>query len=130
MKCPNSEPNTNKFLESIGIKPTPENRIRIFYTICIIVRLLIAGLALQLKDKVWLPYVVIVIALVTSFRLFQNLYGTWWWSTSYHLVISILLVVISFLLIIKKCNRPELISYLLYADVLGGFIQSLGVVRC
>tara|TARA_B110000208_G_C11537750_1_gene346794 strand:- start:113 stop:505 length:393 start_codon:yes stop_codon:yes gene_type:complete len=130
MVCPNYELNTNKFLESLGIKPTPMNRTRIFYTICIMVRLLIAGIVLQLKNKVWLPYVVFIISLITSYRLFKNLRGNWWWSRSFHLIVSMLLVLISFLLIIKKLNNPELIAYLLYFDVLGGLIYSLGVTRC
>ena len=130
MVCPNYELNTNKFLETLGIKPTPMNRTRIFYTICIMVRLLIAGIVLQLKNKVWLPYVVFIISLITSYRLFKNLRGNWWWSRSFHLIVSMLLVLISFLLIIKKLNNPELIAYLLYFDVLGGLIYSLGVTRC
>ena len=129
MTCPNSEVNTNLFLKKIGINPTPENRSRIFYTICIFVRLLIAGLALQFKNNKWLPYLVIIFSLITSIRLYNNLYGSWWWSRTYHLIISILLIFVSVLVIINKC-KPEYIAYLLYIDVLGGFFQSLGVERC
>ena len=130
MVCPNYELNTNNFLESLGINPTPHNRSMIFYTICIMVRLLIAGIVLQLKNKYWIPYVVFIISLITSYRLFNNLRGDWWWSRSFHLIVSMLLLVISFLLIIKKLNKSELIAYLLYFDVIGGLIQSLGVTRC
>ena len=129
-KCPNSELATNRALSDLGILPTPENRTRIFFTICIVLRLLLAGIVLHFKDNRFLPYLVLIIGLLTSYRLFNNLYGPWWWKRIYHLIISISLSTIAFLIIIKKIKHTEWMAYLLYIDVVVGFIQSLGVTRC
>ena len=130
LKCPNYEPITNKALENMRIAPSPENRTRIFHSICIPIRFLLAGIILQFKDNIYLPYILLVISLVTSYRLYNTLYGPWWWKRTYHLVISILLAIVSIAIIFKWTERTEWMAYILYMDVIIGIIQSLGVTRC
>jgi hypothetical protein len=128
-KCPNIDKDTLNILKKISINPTINNRILIFYCICIIVRLLLAKLAYTYKDKYWIPYLTIMINVFIIYRLKKNLYGNWWWSRPFHLVISILLVIVSILIILGKMNS-KYISYLLFIDVMGGFINSLLITRC
>jgi len=128
-KCPNIDKDTLNILKKISINPTINNRILIFYCICIIVRLLLAKSAYIYKDKYWLPYLTIMINLFIIYRLKNNLYGNWWWSRPFHLVISILLVITS-IVIINWNIDGKYISYLLFIDVVGGFINSLLITRC
>ena len=128
-KCPNIDKDTLNALKKMNINPTTENRRVLFYTLCVILRLFIAGLAYQFKDNTWLPYIVLIISIYTIYRLSNNLYGKWWWSRPFHLFICILLVIVSLLIIFKKING-KYISYLLYIDVIGGFTHSLFIKRC
>jgi hypothetical protein len=127
--CPNIDNDTLNALKKMGIKPTIENRKRIFYTLCIVLRLFLAGLVYQLKNNIWLPYIILCISIYTIYRLTNNLYGKWWWSRPFHLLISCLLAIVSILVILKKVDG-KYISYLLYLDVFGGFTQSLFIKRC
>tara|TARA_B110000495_G_C22474337_1_gene293735 strand:+ start:125 stop:520 length:396 start_codon:yes stop_codon:yes gene_type:complete len=129
LKCPNIDNDTLEALKNMGINPSVKNRIRIYYTICIVLRLFIAGLAYQFKDTLWLPYITLIISMFTSYRLYNNLEGKQWWSRSFHFYICILLTIISTLIIFGYI-RGEYISYLLYLDVIGGFTQSLFINRC
>jgi len=129
-KCPNFDTVTNEALENIGIDPTPENRTRVFYTICIIIRVLLAGIVLHFKDNRYLPYILLIISLFTSYRLYNNLYGKWWWKRSYHLIISLALSITCLLIIFKIIKQTEYMAYILYLDVFIGVIQSIGVKRC
>ena len=129
MKCPNIDDDTINALIKLGIKPTIENRIRIFYTICIIARLLLAGSVYYLKDQKLLPYITLLISSLTVLRLSKNINGRFWWSRKFHILIAILLIINS-ILIIKFNKYKEYISFLLYIDVFGGLIQSIFKSRC
>tara|TARA_B110000208_G_scaffold186658_1_gene243509 strand:- start:4094 stop:4483 length:390 start_codon:yes stop_codon:yes gene_type:complete len=129
MQCPNIDNDTYNFLKSISISPTPENRKRIFYTICIFIRLTLAGIIYYLKDNKYLPYITLVISSLTIYRLSKNLNGNFWWSRKFHVLINVLLIINS-LIILKTNKYKEYISYLLYIDVLGGIMKSIGNVWC
>ncbi len=128
-QCPNIDKDTMKRLQSLNIQPNVHNRVVIFYTICIILRLLLAGLSYQLRDQLWLPYLTMIISGFVIYRLHDQLYGQWWWSRPFHFMIMILLFIVSILIIYKKVDS-KYISYLLYVDVIGGFIHSLLIERC
>jgi len=129
MKCPNIDDDTLNALIKLGIPPTIENRIKIFYTICIFMRLLLAGSIYYLKDQLWVPYIIIIISFFTIKRLSKNLNGRFWWSRKFHLIICMLLILNSiFIINFKKYNNY--LSYLLFIDVIGGFIQSILKKRC
>tara|TARA_B110000495_G_C22858210_1_gene500424 strand:+ start:62 stop:454 length:393 start_codon:yes stop_codon:yes gene_type:complete len=127
--CPNIDINTLNIIKKIGLDSSVKNRAILFYSICVIVRLLIAGLAYQFRNKTWLPYLVMVISTIVIYRLYNNLYGRWWWSRPFHLLMMILLFIASILTIYKYIDG-KYISYLLYLDLFGGFIHSLFIKRC
>jgi len=128
-KCPNIDKDTLNVLKKLGLNSSPKNRAIIFYFICIILRLFIAGVAYQYKNKQWLPYVVMFISLIVIYRLSNHILGRWWWSRPFHLLIVVLLLIVSILTIYNKIDG-KYISYLLYLDVFGGFIHSLFITRC
>ena len=123
MKCPNIDIDTFKFLKKLNIEPTIENRKRVYYTICIFIRLTLAGIIYYLRNKKYLPYIIILLCLLTIYRLFKNLNGKFWWSRKFHVLICLLLIINS-ILIIKKNKYQKYISYLFYLDVLIPLIYS------
>ena len=129
MKCPNSDKDTLNAVKKMGLVPTVKNRMILFYTLCIVLRVFIAGLAYHFRDSYWLPYLVIVISLYTGYRISKNLNGNEWWSRKFHLMITMLLTIVSVLIILNKVDG-KYISYLLYLDVFVGFTQSLLITRC
>lgn len=128
-KCPNIDKNSIKFLKNIGMNPTIENRKIVFLTICIFVRLIIAGLAYQYRNKKWLPYLIIILCSFVIYHLYKTLNLNYWWSKKFHILICLLLIIVSILIILKKLDS-KYISYLLYIDVIGGFMHSLLIKRC
>ena len=71
--CPNIDKDTLNVIKKIGLDSTPKNRAIIFYSICIVVRLLIASVAYQYKDKKWLPYLILIPSAIVIYRLYNNL---------------------------------------------------------
>ena len=49
--CPNIDKNTLNIIKKIGLDSSIKNRAILFYSICVIVRLLIAGLEYQFRNK-------------------------------------------------------------------------------
>ena len=75
--CPNSNKIFNNFLFNSGlIDANLDNdskayqRRRVYYTICVFLRLALAGLVLQLKDKIWIPYLIGIFSLILSILVF------------------------------------------------------------
>ena len=128
-KCPNIDPDTYNGLRKLGVSMDVHNRQILFYTLCIVLRLFLAGVAYQLKDTLWFPYIVIVISLFIMYRLHDKLEGNFWWSRKFHFIVCLLLVIVSLLKIVGVL-AGEYISYLLYLDVGVGFFHSLMIKRC
>ena len=109
MSCPNSNKIFDNFLFGSGLinndlNPTDKayERRRVYYTICITFRLLIAGLLLQLRDKEWVPYVVAIGSLIASINLaFFRKEDNQWWSNNFSLAMNLLLFIASLLIIFK-----------------------------
>ena len=127
--CPNIDKDTLSGLKNIGVKMNIENRKILFYTLCVVLRLFIAGLVYQLKDKHWLPYIIISFSLLIIYRLYDKIDGNFWWSRKFHMFICSLLIVVSVLKINGYVDGKYL-SYLLYIDVGFGFLHSLTIKRC
>jgi hypothetical protein len=106
-------------------------RRRVYYTICIMIRLAIAGLVLQLKDKEFMPYLLAVISIYPIISLgFYRTEDNQWWSDKFQLAIAIALLVASVLLIFKV-NIPTYIpALILFISVFGGVFQSLLIPSC
>ena len=129
MTCPNIDKDTLNAIKKMGLVPTVKNRMILFYTLCIVLRVFIAGLAYHFRDSYWLPYLVLIVSLYIGYRTSKNLNGNEWWSRKFHLIITILLSIVSVLIILNKVDG-KYISYLLYLVVFVGFTQSLLITRC
>jgi hypothetical protein len=113
-----NDPEVDAFLMSIGIEP--EMKLVTFLTVCILVRLVLAGLATIYSDRKFLPYVAAVAAVFAVFTLTPGINGPQWWSRKFHLVIALLILMASGYQIYTN-TRDMSIPYLLYADVIFGF---------
>jgi hypothetical protein len=138
MSCPNNNKIFDGTLfksglidESLSNSDKAYQRRRVYYTICILIRLAIAGLVLQLKDKEFMPYLLAFISLfpIISLGFYAN-EDNQWWSNKFQLAIAIALFVASMLLIFK-INIPTYIpALILFISVFGGVFQSLLIPSC
>lgn len=138
MSCPNSNKIFDGFLfnsglidKNLGSSEKAFQRRRVYYTICIMLRLFIFGLLLQLKDKVWLPYVVGIVALISSINLtiFRK-QDNQWWSNNFSLIMTLLLFISSILIIFKTGLSTLSIPLLFFISIFGGIFQSLIIPSC
>lgn len=138
MKCPNSNKIFDGFLFDSGLidknlSPTDKafQRRRVYYTICIALRVLIAGLMLQLKDKVWLPYIVALGSLIAVINLqFFRKEDNQWWSNNFSLIMNLLLLIVCVLIIFKTGVPTILIPLIFLLTIFGGIFQSLLTPSC
>ena len=132
--CPNNNIIFDNFFSHLIDKNLDEayQRRRIYYTICVLLRFALAGLVLQLKDTIWLHYVISIISLYSAINLiFFRQEDNQWWSNKYQAVISLLLFISSLLIILKVNFVPTyILSLLLFVSVLGGLFQSLLFPSC
>ena len=112
-----NDPQFDVVLSGLGIEP--EQKVLVFLTICIVVRLLIAGVANVYHDTKVLPYVAAVIGIAAMVIIGSNIDQDVWWSRKMHLVIATMIVLSSGYQITSGV-RDRSIAYLLYADVLLG----------
>ena len=138
MSCPNNNKVFDNFLfksglinENLDDKQKAYERRRVYYTICITIRLAISGLLLQLKDIVWIPYVVALFSLYSFISLaFIRKQDNQWWSNKFQLIISILLLLASLLLIFKVSIPTYSLSLIFLISIFGGYFQSLLIPSC
>lgn len=134
MSCPNNNKVFDGFLFDSGLIDKNLNstqkayeRRRVYYTICVMLRLALAGLLLQLKDKVWIPYIVAIASLYSTINLlFFRKQDSQWWSNKFQITMSILLVIAAILCIFKINGFPTYsMSLLFFISIFGGVFQSL-----
>jgi len=139
MSCPNNNKVFDGFLFDSGLIDKNLNstqkayeRRRVYYTICVMLRLALAGLLLQLKDKVWIPYIVAIASLYSAISLlFFRKQDSQWWSNKFQGIMSILLVIASILCIFKINRFPTYsLSLLFFISIFGGVFQSLLISSC
>ena len=138
MKCPNSNKIFDGFLFDSGLidknlSATDKafQRRRVYYTICISLRLLIAGLMLQLKDKFWLPYIVALGSLIAVINLyFFRKEDNQWWSNNFSLIMNLILFIASILIIFKTGLPTVVIPLIFMLTIFGGLFQSLLIPSC
>ena len=130
MECPNSDPNFDKVL-SKWVEVTPSTRKNIYYGICIWVRLILYSLVFYYRDSKYIPYIVGLFSLLAIANLKDSVSnpGRQWWSKRFDLVIAVLLLVACIMAIFDKVNIV-VIPVLLYASLLGGFLQSFFIKFC
>ena len=137
--CPNNNKIFDNFLFNSGLIDNTLNdtekayqRRRVYYTICITLRLFLAGLLLQLKDKKWLPYITAIISLYALISLgFFRKQDNQWWSNNFQLLIAILMFIASILLIFNVNIIPTYsLSLIFFISIFGGIFQSLLIQSC
>ena len=136
-ECPNSDPNFDKILKKLFDSSSPEIRKKVYYFVCIIVRLFLFSLVYIYKDKPSIPYIILLASLVSIFNLYpsvtkQGYSGQQqWWSKRFQFIISLLLFIISLLLIFKvKKVKTIMIPIILFISLFGGIIQSFFISFC
>ena len=128
-RCPNIDKDTLQALKQLQLPTDPSNRALLFYSLCIVARVFIAGVAYQYRDSYLLPYVTFALSFLIGYRLYTRLDGPFWWSRRFHFGICILLCLTS-VLVYMKYIPGDYLSYLLYLDVTVGFLHSLVIERC
>ena len=136
MSCPNSNKQFDNFLsffinKNVSSSQKAYERRRLYYTVCIIFRLFIAGLLLQLRDKPWLPYIV---AFITGYSIINLIFfrtqDNQWWSNNFSLTMSIIMFITSILLIFKVNITTYSLPFLFLSTIMGGFFNSLTQKSC
>uniref|UniRef100_A0A6C0ECD5 Uncharacterized protein n=1 Tax=viral metagenome TaxID=1070528 RepID=A0A6C0ECD5_9ZZZZ len=122
--CLKNDPVFTNMIKAIGIEPN--DRKRIYYTICIFTRLLLAGWVLQYHDKKILHVLMLIFSAIGIGIIYPKLDGEQWWSRRFHLFIAIMI----FLLALYLLNGGEkqfskYLAYLMYLDVGVGVAMSL-----
>ena len=136
--CPNNNKIFDNFLfesglinEKLSDVDKAYQRRRVYYTICVLIRLAIAGLLLQLKDKNYIPYIVAVIYFFSIINMsFYRKEDNQWWSNKFQLVMSISMFISSLLIIFKTGLPTYFLSLIFFLSVFGGVFQSLLIPSC
>lgn len=132
MTCPNGDKNFNKILEKmLGHPPTVEDRNKIFYMVCVTLRLSIASFLLIFKDRPWVPYIFLIGSGLSIFNYYSSgLEGDQWWSKRFQFIMAVLLFSVSILSISSKSINTFILPILFFISLTGGVIQSFMVKRC
>ena len=136
--CPNNNKIFDNFLfksglinEKLSDADKAYQRRRVYYTICVLIRLAIAGLLLQLKDHKYIPYIVAVIYFFSIINMsFYRKEDNQWWSNKFQLVMSISMFISSLLIILKTGLPTYFLSLIFFLSVFGGVFQSLLIPSC
>ena len=132
--CPNSDPSFDKILSrftDITSPNYPAYRKRLFYTVCIVVRLVLFGSVFLIKDFWWMPILVGVFAMVALVGLYPSITnpGQQWWSKRFQLSIAIMLLIACVLVWFKKIDSIY-VPVILMGSLFGGVLQSFLVTFC
>lgn len=133
MSCPNGNKSFNKVLKKLlGHDPTPSDRKKIFYFVCIIVRLCLLLILYKYKDHPVIQYSALILSIFAIYHLSMSIKDdpdTQWWSRKFQLVMACLLALAAVLIIYNKIDSIYL-SILFGASLLGGFLKSLTITFC
>lgn len=131
MVCTNGDPNFNKLLIRMFGKNDPEFRNKLFWGVCIWVRLILFGLVLyfitQEWSSKWVPYIVGIFSLFAIYSLSSNFIkgeNSQWWSKKFDLLIAVL-VLISCIIFAFTHKYRCAIPILLFISLFGGIIQNI-----
>jgi hypothetical protein len=132
MTCPNGDTNFNKTLEKIlGHYPTPNDRITIYYTVCIFLRISIASLLFICRDRPWIPYLFLTGSLIAIINYSNSdLNGQQWWSKRFQYLIAILIFIVSTMSLSFNNVNTLILPLLFFASIFGGLLQSFLIKKC
>jgi len=133
-ECPNSDPNFDKVMSrwfDTTSKDYPSNRKKVYYGICIWVRLILFTIVFYYRKHKYMPY---ILALFSSFSIYHykdNIKnpGKQWWSKRFDLAIAVSLLISTVLVIMKKVD-PVVMPVILFTSLLGGILQSFSIKFC
>ncbi len=133
-ECPNSDPNFDKVMAKwfdINSKDYPSNRKKVYYGVCIWVRLILYTLVFYYRDFKYMPYIVGGFSIFAILNLKDSVYnpGKQWWSKRFDLAISVLLLLSCLGVIVGKVPSIT-VPILLYLSLFGGVIQSFFITFC
>ena len=100
-----------------------ENRKRLFYGICIWVRLGLVYLAYLLREKKWFPYTILGICLLSLYWIPFDKDACVWWSRKLHHIMVYVLLAAALYQVVMEDTRP-LLSILLFTDLMLGVTSS------
>jgi hypothetical protein len=128
--CPNEDKSFSKFLSKItGHYPTPLYRKKLFYLVCIAVRLTILVSLVYLRDNKYVQYLYLLLSLLAVYNLYTAKRAKEWWSKNYQLLMSVLIAVSTALIIAGELSNVYM-PLLFGISLLGGFLQSLTIDFC
>lgn len=133
MNCPNGDVNFNNLLSKmLGKEVSAEERIKIYYFVCVYIRVAVAFFVLFFKDSRWLHYILLFFSMVAIYNLYTNTnQEKQWWSKKFQLCVAVVLFIFSFLSVSKLLTFNTLVfPILLFISVFGGVFQSLFVKIC
>ncbi len=133
-ECPNSDPNFDKVMANwfdTSSKDYPLNRKKVYYEICIWVRLILYTLVFYYRDYKYMPYIITIFSIFTIMNLKDSVInpGKQWWSKRFDLAIAVSLLVCSVMVILGKLNTIYM-PILLYVSLIGGVLQSFSIEFC
>ena len=131
-ECPNSDPDFDKVMGrwfDTTSKDYPSNRKKVYYGVCIWVRLILFSLVFYYRKNKYMPYIVGILSLFTILYNKDDIPGRQWWSKRFDLSIAVLLLISCVLVITDKIN-PVVMPLLLYSSLLGGILQSFFIKFC
>jgi hypothetical protein len=142
-KCPNSDINFNKILDKLFGNHSVETRKKIFYLICITVRLFLYSLVYLYKDSKFIPYLLSIFSAFSIYHLYSDIKNNvnnnrQWWSKKFEFIISILVFISSLTLIIQRVNgiskenqiSTSIAPILLFISLFTGIFQSFFITFC
>ncbi len=142
-KCPNSDINFNKTLDKLFGNHTPETRKKVFYLICIVIRLFLYSLLYLYKDSKFIPYILGLASAFSVYHLYSDIKNNvnnnqQWWSKKFEFIISILIFLTCITLIIQRiAGTPKekqistsIAPILLFISLFVGIFTSFFVTFC
>jgi len=142
-KCPNSDINFNKTLDKLFGNHSVETRKKVFYLICITVRLFLYSIVYLYKDSKFIPYIIGVLSSFSIYHLYSDIKNNinnnqQWWSKKFELIISILVFLTCITLIIQRIANiskdkqisTSIIPILLFISLFTGIVKSFFITFC
>ncbi len=133
-ECPNSDPNFDKVMArwfDITSKDYPSNRKKVYYGVCIWVRLILFTIIFYYRKHKYTPYILAGFSLLSIYHYSGNIKnpGRQWWSKRFDLAIAVCLLISTVLVIMKKID-PIVMPLILYTSLFGGILQSFFIKFC
>lgn len=133
MSCPNGNKNFNEMLKKLlGHDPTPSDRKKIYYFICIVIRLCLLLILYKYRSHTTIQYAALILSIFGIYHLSMSIKNdpdTQWWSRKFQLIMACLIALAAILAIVGKID-PIYLSILFGISLSGGFLQSLFITFC